>query len=555
MAQKPADLILHNADVTTFDPDQPKAAAVAILGNAILAVGTDEDVLKLRGDRTKTIDARGATLLPGLYESHMHLYAGALTLRRLNLTSIFGEDALRSAITEFAGTNPGDEVLMGFGANYTMLGKDRAITRHDLDAIVPDRPFFMMSVDFHSGWANTRALEMAGILNGKDVGPNGEILMGEDGLATGELHEHGAIGPVMELCAESKRETAGLVGYEPQDVTEEEREEDLKIMLEGMEHCASLGITKIINMDGNRYQLELVAELERRGTLPCRVEIPYRIAVEYEGDPIAEATALTEEFKTDKISCGRVKMFMDGVFDSHTALRLEDYPDRPGFRSVPLVAADTFKDLCVGADKNGLQISVHAVGDGAVRAVLDGYQAARDANGPRDSRHRVEHIDNIHPDDIERLVDLRAVASMQPVHPPGSAGLPLEPTTTLMTRKNWPLAFAWRRIKDAGVPICFATDWPTAPLDPLFAMQCAMTRKPWAPDVPDQRLALSEVLEAYTRKGAYAAFDEDRLGCLKPGFLADLTLIEGDLETLGQEGDLSVKVGLTICDGKVTYRA
>lgn len=555
MASQSADLIIHNAKVTTFDPDRPDATAVAIRGNTILTVGGEADVLALRGDRTEVIDAKNANLLPGFFENRMHLYAGALTLRRLNLTPVFGQDALRQAITDFACTKPGDDILMGFGANYTMLGENRPITRHDLDAIVPDRPFFMMAVDFHSGWANTRALEMAGILQGRDVGPNGEILMGDDGLATGELHEHGAIGPVVALCPESIRETAGLVGYEPTDVTEEDRESDLRIMLEGMEHCASLGITKIINMDGNRYQLELACELERRGTLPCRIEIPYRIPVEYSGDPIAEATALTAEFRTDKVSCGRVKMFMDGVFDSHTALRLEDYPDRPGFRSVPLVAPDTFKEFCIGADKNGLQISVHAVGDGAVRAVLDGYQAARDANGARDSRHRVEHIDNIHPDDIDRLVDLRAIASMQPVHPPGSAGLPLEPTTTLMTRENWPLAFAWRTIKDAGAPVCFATDWPTAPLDPLFAMQCAMTRKPWADDMPDQRLSLAEVLEAYTVKGAYAAFDEHRLGQIKPGMLADLALITGDLGTLKDPDPLSVKVALTICDGKVTYRS
>jgi predicted amidohydrolase YtcJ len=306
-------------------------------------------------------------------------------------------------------------------------------------------------------------------------------------------------------------------------------------------------------MDGNRYQLELLAEMERRGALPCRIEVPYRIPVEITGDPISKAVELTAEFKTDKLSCGRVKMFMDGVFDSWTAVVVGEYPDKPGFAGEPIIPQDIFDDLCIRADAEGLQISVHAVGDGAVRMVLNGYEAARRANGPRDSRHRIEHIDVIDPADLPRLAELGVIASMQPVHPPGSAGLPLEPTTSIIGRAKWPMAWNWRAIVDSSVVMAFGTDWPVSPLDPLFAIQCAMTRKLWADGLPDPRLTLEECFAAYTSGGAYASFDENRLGRLVPGMKADLALLQGDMDSLRHDGPLKIKAALTICDGQITF--
>lgn len=549
------DLILHNATVRTMDGDRPLASAVAVAGNRIVAVGDEDEVTALAGPQTRMIDAGGGTLLPGFYESHLHLFAGGVSLSQLNVAAIFGAEALREAVQAFAAANPEADLLVAYGANYTMFGDDVRISRQLLDDAIADRPFYMIACDFHTGWGNTVAMERAGLLQGRDVGPSSEVVMGPDGAATGELREGGAMSLMLALKSTGSRENLGMAGAEPDSVTEAEREADIASLLEGMEYCARHGITKLINMDGNRYQLELLAEMERRGTLPCRIEVPYRIPIDAAGDPVGKAVEMTRDFATDKVSCGRVKMFMDGVFDSWTALKLEDYPDRPGFRGEPIVPPELFARLCTEADAAGLQISVHAVGNGAVRHVLDGYEAAARANGPRDSRHRVEHIDNIHPDDLPRLKALGCVASMQPVHPPGSAGLPLEPTVTLMGRENWPWAFNWRAIADAGVPLCFATDWPISPLDPLYAIQCALTRKPWADGLPDPRISLDQCLAAYTSGGAFAAFDEDRLGRIAPGMLADLVLLAGDLETLHDDGALQVRAVLTICDGQITHEA
>ena len=547
------DLILHNATLHSMTPGTDTATAVAVTGNSITAVGSDADILALASAQTRVIDAENGHLMPGFVESHLHIFLGGASLQRLDLLKVFGAEALNDAVTHYAADNPEEGLLICFGANYTMLGDDVRLSRHHLDAALPDRPFIMIAVDFHTAWANSIAMERAGLMQGRDVGPSAEVVMGDDGVATGELREQAAMDLVMELRTSGGREGLGLAGYEPDTVTQEEREEDMATLTRGLDYCARHGITKIANMDGNRYQMELLAELEARGALPCRIEVPYRIPVEIEGDPIAKAVEMTRDFRTGKLSCGRVKLFMDGVYDSWTAVVVDEYPDRPGYAGEPIVPQDVFDDICIRADAEGLQISVHAVGDGAVRMVLNGYEAARNANGPRDSRHRIEHIDVIHPEDLPRLSELGVIASMQPVHPPGSAGLPLEPTTSIIGRAKWPMAWNWRAIVDSGVTMAFGTDWPVSPLDPLFAIQCAMIRKPWEDGLPDPRLTLEECFEAYTTGGAYTCFDEDRLGQIAPGMLADLVLLKGDMDSLCRDGDLEIAAALTICDGQITY--
>ena len=546
----PIDLILHNARVWKSDH-----TALAVQGQVISAIGSDADILALRGDHTQVIDAAGGHLMPGFVESHLHLFMGGASLTQLDLLKVFGPDALQTELSAYATDNPDEALLICFGANYTMMGDDTRLTRHHLDAALPDRPVIMVAVDFHTAWANTVALERAGLMQGRDVGPSAEVVLDQQGTATGELREQAAMDLVMALRSTGGREGLGLAGYEPEHVTDQQREDDIKMLARGLDYCAQHGITKIINMDGNRYQLELLAEMEQRGALPCRIEVPYRIPVEIKGDPIAKAVELTQEFNTDKVSCGRIKLFMDGVYDSWTAVVVGEYPDKPGYAGDPIIPQDVFDDICVRADAHGLQISVHAVGDGAVRMVLNGYQAAREANGPRDSRHRIEHIDVIDPEDLPRLSELGVIASMQPVHPPGSAGLPLEPTTSIIGRAKWPMAWNWRMIVDSGAVMAFGTDWPVSPLDPLFAIQCAMIRKPWEDGLPDPRLTLEECFEAYTSGGAYASFDEARLGHLAPGMKADLVLLQGDMESLTQETPLAIRAALTVCDGAITHDA
>jgi len=550
-----ADLIVTNARVLTMDEDNPSAEAVAIKDGAILAVGSRPDIGELQGPDTRTIDARGGSVVPGFVEAHMHLFSGAAELAHLQLFGVAGFGALQEAIRAYAPTRPDAKMLVGQGVDYTVLGSER-VTRHHLDAILPDRAFCMAAPDHHTMWANTKALEMAGILHGRVLGAGNEIVMGADGLAEGELRENEAFGPVLNLAGESRVRLGLSTGGEPDPLpTPEERATDRAIMRRGLAWCARHGITSIQNMDGNLYQLELLAEIEAGGGLACRVQVPFHYKNFMTLDMLDKASMMAGRYTGEWLSSGMVKVFYDGVLDSWTAAMIEPYADRLDWVGEPLFSPQQFKELAVEIDRRGLQIAVHSIGDGAVRAVLDGYEAAQKANGKRDSRHRVEHIEVIAASDVPRFAELGAIASMQPPHPPGAMGFPLEPTVSRIGASRWPLSYAWRTLKDAGAHVVFASDWPVSPIDPILGMQAAILRKRWAKSDPDQSFSLIEALAGYTVEGAYAGFMEHRKGRLKPGFLADLVVLSADIEATDPENLHTVQVVSTICGGKVTYQA
>ncbi len=552
-----ADLIIHNARILTMDNENPRAEAMAVAGNRILAIGGNAEILPLAKEGARIVDAGGATVLPGFNEAHMHIFGGSVGLGELSLFKVQGFEALKNAIQTYAAANPDLPLLVAQYADYTVISEEERVTRHHLDRIVPDRPFLMFSPDHHTAWANTIALEKAGILYGRDVGVGNEIVMGEDGLATGELRETNAIRPVSSMSATGGREGLGVgTGGDPEHVTPEERAGDIAVIKRGLAYCASLGITSFQNMDGSLYQLEMLQEIEDTEGLPVRVRMPFHMKNFMPLSHLEEKAAVwRERFDTDKLRCNFVKMFMDGVTEGETAVFVDDYSHKPGWKGEPLFSAGHFNSIAVEADRLGLPVAVHAIGDGAVRMVLDGYEAAIEANGKRDSRNRIEHIEVVHPDDIPRFARLGTVASMQPTHPPGSAGLPLEPYLTYIGRERWPYAFAWKALVEAGAKIVFATDWPVSPLAPLSCIGDAMTRKPWAEDMPDHRLSLMETLAAYTRTSAWVEFMEDRKGKLKEGFLADIVVLSGDIEACPATEIAALKPVATICDGRITYEA
>lgn len=551
-----ADLIVENASILTMDPDTPRAAAIALKGGEIAAVGERATVRDMKGPGTRVIDAGGASVVPGFVEAHMHLFAGAAELDHLQLMGVHGLDALGSAVRGYAASRPDQAILQAQGADYTILSAAERVTRHHLDRILPDRPFVMAAPDHHTMWANTKALEMAGLLQGRQLGPGNEIVMGDDGLAAGELREGEAFGPLIALAGEDRVRLGLSTGGEPDPKpTPEQQASDRAIMRRGLEWCARHGITSIHNMDGNLHQLELLSEVEAEGNLLCRTQIPFHYKNFMKPEMLAKASLMAERYDSEWISSGMVKVFMDGVLDSWTAVMVEPYADRTDWVGEPLFTQEHFNAVATEADRRGLQIAVHAIGDGAVRSVLDGYEAAMKANGRRDSRHRIEHIEVITEKDIPRLVSLGVIASMQPPHPPGSMGLPLEPTVSRIGRKRWPLSYAWRTIKNAGARVVFASDWPVSPIDPIAGIQAAMVRKPWAEGDPDHSFTLHEAIAGYTVEGAYAEFMEHRKGRLRKGYLADLVVLSADVEKTDPLALHTVRPATTICGGKVTYQA
>jgi len=526
-----ADLLITNAHILTLDDSRPRAQALAIHHNRIAFVGSNEEAQNWRAGRV--IDAQGYTLLPGLIDSHFHLESGSLHLNDLQLNGVETMAELGERVQMYAAAHPDKPTLLGFQLPYLVP----APTRHDLDAWALERPVLIFAYDMHTAWANTKALEVAGVLRGRVVGSASEIVMAEDGTATGELRENEAMDPVYNS-----------ITIPP---TESER---LDLIRLGLKAAAAQGLTSIHNMDGDILQLSRYATLDNLGHLSLRVYVPYSITPTTQPEDLAEALAMRDNYRNEMVRAGAVKFFLDGVIESYTGLLLADYADRPGCLGDALYATDHFNHMATEADRLGLQIFVHVIGDGAVRRALDGFAAAQAANGRRDSRHRLEHIELIHPADVPRLAELGVLASMQPLHVPETAdGLDVWPSRVGSAR--WRHSFAWQTLRREGTHLAFGSDWPVVSQNPFLGIAMALNRQPWQPGDPDQRQTLMDTLAAYTRDAAYAEFQEHQKGQLRPGYLADCVLLDHDLLATPHEDLAAIKPVLTICDGRVVFEA
>ena len=532
----PADFLITNAAVYTADPQQPHAEAVAVRGNRIVFVGRAAEAAGLRGPHTDVIDAQGRSLLPGLIDSHFHLLWGSLKLDKLRLDDADTLEQILAATADYAAANPERAWIEGVQLKYSAIPAGARLDRWLLDSVVPDRPVYLTAFDGHTAWANSEALRRGGILQGRATPAGSEIVMdAASGTATGELREPGAFDPVRTLMPPP---------------TEVERRAALH---KGLELCARHGLTSVHNMDNWNDGIAVYAALEDLGELSVRIYVPYNVEPETPIEQIAAAAELRRQYQGNFVRAGAVKVFMDGVLESYTALMVDDYADAPGNRGGALHTAARFDAIAAEADRLGLQIFVHACGDGAVRRTLDGYAHARRVNGPRDSRHRVEHIEVIHPDDIARFAELGVIASMQPLHSP----INVDPGDLWPRRpgpERWRYSFAWQTLRAAGARQAYGSDWPVAPMEPLLGMWYGLARQPWQPGDPEQRLKLAELIDGYTRDAAYAEFQEAHKGMLRVGMLADLVLLDADLFATPVEAIRSVRPQLTMVDGRAVFR-
>lgn len=554
---KHADIAIVNASVLTMDASRPKAEAIALNNGKIVAIGTSSDILPFITASTRTIDAGGQSVLPGFIDSHVHLFQGSAELDFVSVTGLTQIEEVRQKILIYVNEQPNEPLVLGVGANYDLFKNKNNIPRLLLDDIIKDYPFALMAADMHTVWANTMALKKSGLFNGAQVPEGNAIVIGNDGKANGVLLEAGAFGPLLALSRTGGRDMAGYVtGKNPSlEATDSERMSDKALLLRGLEHCAAHGITSLHNMDGNFYQLELLHELEQEERLKCRVQIPFHFKP---FDPISrlkEADEMHKQYHSDMVWSGRVKMFMDGVLESRTALMTRPYPDTPNSIGQAIFDQDHFNAACINADRMGHQICVHAIGDLAVKRVLDGYEAARNANGKRDSRHRIEHIELIEPSDIIRMKSLGVVASMQPGH--SIFGGFFEPwdAEQVMRTDQFALAFPWRKIRDAGIPLAFSTDWPVMPVSPLANMKSAISPIDLGPLWPDQSQSIIETIESYTSINAWISFREQDYGTIAVGMAADIVILSENLEIIDPKKIADAEVLLTICAGKITYEA
>lgn len=553
---KAPDTVILNGRLITFDSARPYAEGLAIADGVITAVGSTAEIRALAGPSTRVIDAAGSTVLPGFIDSHVHLFGGSVELACLDLTSIKGEAQLTEVVRDWAKRNTDDQLVFAVQADYAILGDGIKTTRQALDRVLPDRPFAMYAPDHHTVWANTVALEAAGLLHGAEVEAGAQVVMGSDGLASGELQEPSAYAPVLRMTRHAGRDMMGLVtGADPvPPATLAERTLDKAALERGLQHCASHGITGLHNMDGNFYQLELLSEMERDGTLLCRTEVPFHYKSPDPLDRFSEAQEMRQRFNSDMVWCNRVKMFMDGVVESGTALMLQPYPGTDHIGDA-VFEAEHFNQACIRADAMGLQIATHAIGDLAVRRTLDGYEAARRTNGARDSRHRIEHIEVLHPDDLPRFKDLGVVASIQPGHAPFGGYFPPSGVRAMLHDAQIPLSYAWADIRNSGAKVIFSTDWPVIPVDVMPTIKGAVAPLKLGAPWRDQSQSLLDTLESYTAGNAWVEFNETRKGKLKPGMMADIAVMDHNLETMDPETLNQARAAFTFCAGRMTWQA
>ncbi len=537
----PADVIVTNAHVYTVNPQQKWADAIAIRGDKIVAVGDTAKIEGYRGAATKVIDAGGRLVLPGFTDCHIHFMDGSLGLTRVDLNNAASVAEIQKRVKTYADAHPGEPWIQGMGWTYPTFAPSGLPNKKILDEVVPDRPVYLVAFDGHSSWANSKALAMAGIDRNTADPPNGKIVRDDVGEATGALKE--AAGDLVDT-----------------KIPKPTRAERLDALRKGVHEANKVGLVRVHSAGQDFEYLDLYNELRSRGELTLRFYVSYFL------DPpglTPQSTALIEQarrdYKDDWISGGVVKTMLDGVVEAHTAAMLAPYSDDPSQSGKLFWDPEKYKATIADLDARGLQIFTHAIGDKAVRLALDAYQNAAEVNHTKDARHRIEHIETISAQDIDRFGKLGVIASMQPLHSYPDADT-LDIWARNIGRERASRPWVWRSIQQKGGALAFGSDWPVVTLNPWPGVQTALTRQtsegnPPGGFVPLQRLSLEDTLRAYTLGAAFAGHREKTEGSLEAGKLADLIVIDRDLFTIEPSEIGKTEVLITMVGGKVVYES
>ncbi len=537
-AQDKADLALINGRIWTGLKDQPDAEAIAIRGTTILRTGSTFSIKKLINNQTQVIDLNGKLVMAGFNDSHIHFLGGSQGLSEVDLTDAKTMDEMQRRITTFAKENPQATWITGRGWEYGWFAESLP-HRRELDAMVADRPVYLRAYDGHSGWANSKALELAGITRATKFDGFGEIVSDAQGEPTGALKES-----AQDLVRK-------LIG-------EPTRAQNLDSLRRGLKLAASLGLTSWQNASGGPDELSLYEELLRNRELTARVGIALSFGQQMPQARLDEWLKLRDQYAAHpQLRASAVKFMLDGVIESHTAAMLDVYSDSANTKGEPAWPLDLYRQKVALCDKHGFQIYTHAIGDRAVREALNAYEQAAKQNKRRDARHRIEHIETVSPADLPRFAKLGVLASMQPIH--------ADPGTTDVWEKavgaeRVQRAFAWRELQSNKAQVVLGSDWPACiALSPMRGIHNAVNRrtidgKPPDGWIPQQRLALAAALRAYTQGSAYGSKQEALKGILAPGKLADMIVLSQDLFKIEPQRIHETRVVLTIFDGKVIYR-
>ncbi|PYS73010.1 MAG: amidohydrolase [Acidobacteria bacterium] len=536
-ADKPAvvaDLIIINAKVHTLDPNQPSAEAIAVLANRVVAIGSTKEIRNLAGANTRVIDAKGQLVLPGFNDAHVHFMSGGFQLSSVDLRDATTPQEFAERIRDFAAKLPEGRWITGGDWDHERWPDAKLPAKELIDQYTPKTPVFVNRLDGHMALANSLALKLAGVTR-ETKDPDGGVIVRDPktGEPTGVLKD-AAQSFVWKV-------------FPPPSF-----EEKLAAARAATNHAASVGVTSVQDMSAGA-DVGVYQSLLDRGELKNRI---YAVWPLPSWDRLAR-TGVRAHFGSAMLRTGGLKGFADGSLGSTTALFFEPYNDAPNTSGIPgeeMFPAGAMLERVRGADRAGLQVIIHAIGDRANDTILSIYEQVEKENLDRDRRFRIEHAQHLRAQDITRFARDKVIASMQPYHAIDDGRW----AEKRIGHERAKTTYAFRSLLDAGATLAFGTDWTVAPLDPVLSIYAAVTRRTldgknpngW---IPEQKITVAEAVRAYTIGSAYAEFQEHEKGTIAPGKLADLVILSRDIFKIDPKEIEKVTVVMTIMDGRVVY--
>lgn len=529
-----ADLVLTNGKVWTVDKDNPEAEAVAIWQDRILAVGSSSEIDALIGDQTQVVDLDGKLVLPGFNDNHTHFVEGGFWLTGVKLKDAKNEEEFGRRLAEKSQELPAGAWITGGTWDHDNWPGGNLPTAELIDRFVPDRPVFVTRYDGHMSVANSLALKMAKV-SSATRDPAGGVI----------VRKAGSQEPAGVL-----KDTAQELVYR---IIPPANETEIRQALEAaLAEARRVGVTSLGDMNLNPTTLRIYQNLLQEGKLTARINGHWTMKRWRELSDLGLMKNFTNQ---DWIKVGGLKEFVDGSLGSSTALFFEPYVQDPSTRGVYTTPLAELKRNIMEADRAGLHLAIHAIGDSANSVLLDIFDEVIKKNGTKDRRFRVEHAQHIHPKDFERYAELGVIACAQPYHAIDDGRW----AEKRIGQERCKTTYAFRTFLDSGVKLSFGSDWTVAPLNPILGIDAAVTRRTtdgtnpngW---FPEQKITIAEAIEAYTLTSAFAAFDEDLRGSISPGKLADMVVLSQDLLTTDPNLIPDTEVLYTIVGGKVVLK-
>ena len=528
-----ADTIIINAVVHTMDPAQPVAEAVAIYGNRIVATGSTNDIRKLAGPNTRTIDAKGRLLLPGFNDAHTHFLSGGFQLSSVDLRDANSPQEFAARIKAFAEKLPKGRWVTGGDWDHERWPDAKLPTKELIDSFTAETPVFVNRLDGHMALANSLALKLAGVTRETADPPGGVIVRDKSGEPTGVLKD-------------------AAQNFVWKVVSPATFEEKLDAARAATNYAAKLGVTSVQDMSAGD-DVGIYQTLLDRGELKTRI---YAVSPLPSWERVARM-GVRAHFGSEMLRVGGLKGFADGSLGSTTALFYEPYRDDPstsGIAGDEMYPEGVMLKRVSEADRAGLQVMIHAIGDRANDLILSIYEQVERENGKRDRRFRIEHAQHLRAQDIPRFARDGVIASMQPYHAIDDGRW----AEKRIGKERIKTTYAFRSLLDSGATLAFGTDWTVAPLNPLLSIYAAVTRRTldgknpngW---VPEQKITVEETVRAYTLGSAYAEFQENVKGSITAGKLADIVLLSRDIFKIDPNEIENVKVVMTMVDGRVVF--